>query len=140
MPSTREIAADILRRYRTWAIVGLSPDPSRPSYRVARFLQQRGYDLVPVYPRPGSILGEPTYPDLASIPDDRGVEVVDIFRRSKFAGRHVDEAIATGAAAVWLQLGVIDAAAVARAEEAGLLAVMDRCPAIEYPRAFGSGG
>ncbi len=134
--SDRAEAARILERFRVWAVVGLSPDPARPSHRVARFLQDRGYEIVPVYPRGGTILGEPTYPDVSSIPSSRGVEVVDIFRRSHHAGRHVDEAIAMGAAAVWLQLGVVDGAAVERARASGLLAVMDRCPAIEYPRVF----
>ncbi len=122
----------ILTGTHTWAVVGLSENPARASHRVASFLQARGYRVIPVNPNASEILGEPAYPDLASVPDR--VEVVDIFRRSEAAGRHVDEAIAIGARAVWMQLGVIDEAAAERARAAGLEVVMDRCPAIEYPR------
>ena len=124
----------VLEQFTTWAVVGCSPNPVRDSNSVARFLQQRGKRIIPVNPNscPGEILGEECYPDLTSI--DEPVEVVDIFRRSEFAGAHVDEAIAIGARAVWMQLGVIDEEAAARAREAGLLVVMDRCPKIEWPR------
>ena len=123
----------IAEESRTWAVVGCSADPSRASHGVAAFLQRQGYHVVPVNPEAGceEILGERCYPDLASVPDP--VDVVDIFRRSEKAGAHVDEAIAVGANAVWMQLGVIDTAAAARADEAGLLVVMDRCPKIEFP-------
>jgi hypothetical protein len=121
-----------LTDYRTWAVVGLSENPARASYRVAAFLQARGYRIIPVNPTAARILGETAYPDLASIPEP--VEVVDIFRRSSRAGVHVDEAIAIGARAVWLQLDVIDEEAAARALDAGLDVIMDRCPAIELPR------
>ncbi|HWT25178.1 MAG TPA: CoA-binding protein [Solirubrobacteraceae bacterium] len=117
---------------KTWAVVGCSPDPGRPSHDVARFLLARGYDVIPVNPNAREVLGRPCHPSLADVP--RPVEVVDVFRRSEAAGGHVDEAIAAGARAVWLQLGVIDEAAVARARAAGLLAVMNRCPAIELAR------
>jgi uncharacterized protein len=125
----------ILEQFTTWAVVGCSPDPRRDSHGVAAFLQARGKRVVPVNPNacPGEILGQECHPDLASIGEP--VEVVDIFRRSEFAGAHVDEAIAIGAKAVWMQLGVIDEAAAVRAREAGLLVVMDRCPKIEWPRA-----
>jgi predicted CoA-binding protein len=125
----------ILEQFTTWAVVGCSPDPRRDSHGVAAFLQARGKRVVPVNPNacPGEILGQECHPDLASIGEP--VEVVDIFRRSEFAGTHVDEAIAIGAKAVWMQLGVIDEAAAVRAREAGLLVVMDRCPKIEWPRA-----
>ncbi len=121
-----------LTDYRAWAVVGLSENPARASYRVAAFLQARGYRIIPVNPTAARILGETAYPDLASIPEP--VEVVDIFRRSSRAGVHVDEAIAIGARAVWLQLDVIDEEAAARALDAGLDVIMDRCPAIELPR------
>lgn len=124
----------ILRTYQTWAVVGCSPDPSRASNRVARFLQAHGYRVIPVRPGVDEILGERCWPSLEDVPPDEGVEVVDIFRRSELAGRHVDEAIAVGANAVWLQLGVVDEDAAARARDAGLEVVMDRCPAIELPR------
>ena len=125
----------ILEQFTTWAVVGCSPDPRRDSNSVAAFLQARGKRVIPVNPQacPGEILGEACHPDLASIGEP--VEVVDIFRRSEQAGAHVDEAIAIGAKAVWMQLGVIDEAAAARARDAGLLVVMDRCPKIEWPRA-----
>jgi predicted CoA-binding protein len=124
----------ILEGMRTWAVVGCSPDPGRDSHRIAGLLQRRGYRVVPVNPAATEILGERCYPSLADIPAGEGVEVVDVFRRSELAGTHVDEAIALGARAVWLQLGVIDADALERARAAGLRAVMDRCPAIELPR------
>jgi predicted CoA-binding protein len=124
----------ILGTYHTWAVVGCSPDPRRASHRVARFLQAHGYRVIPVHPGVDEILGERCWSRLEDIPTDEGVEVVDVFRRSDQAGRHVDEAIAVGAKAVWLQLGVIDDDAAGRAREAGLEVVMDRCPAIELPR------
>jgi predicted CoA-binding protein len=89
-----------------------------------------------VTPFEKEILGERCYPDLASIPEDDAVEVADIFRRPDAAGAHVDEAIAAGLKAVWMQIGVIDEAAAERARTAGLDVVMDRCPKIEYPRIF----
>jgi predicted CoA-binding protein len=124
----------ILTGTRTWAVVGCSPDPSRDSHRIAALLQRSGYRVIPVNPKVDEVLGERAYATLADIPAAEGVEVVDVFRRSEQAGAHVDEAIAIGASAVWLQLGVIDAAAIERARAAGLRAVMDRCPAIELPR------
>ena len=124
----------ILRELRVWAVVGCSPDPTRDSHRIARLLQERGYRVIPVHPGASSVLGERCYPSLGAIPASEGVEVVDVFRRSSAAGAHVDEAIAIGARAVWLQLGVIDHAAIERARAAGLRAVMDRCPAIELAR------
>jgi predicted CoA-binding protein len=126
--------AHILNSYKTWAVVGCSPDPWRDSHGVAAFLVDRGYRVIPVNPSADEILGLRCYPDLASIPTSEGVEVVDIFRRSDQAGTHVDEAIAVGAKAVWMQLGVIDDVAAQRAQAAGLQVVMDRCPKIELPR------
>jgi uncharacterized protein len=126
-----ETAREILERFNTWAVVGCSPDPYRDSHGVAAFLQKRGKTVVPVNPNAGvgEILGEPV---MDAVPD--GVDVVDIFRRSEFAGAHVDEAIAVGAKAVWMQLGVRDVAAAERARDAGLLVVMDRCPKLEWSR------
>jgi uncharacterized protein len=130
----------ILTGTRVWAVVGCSPDPARDSHRIASMLQRRGYTVIPVNPLATEILGERCYPTLAAVPQP--VEVVDIFRRSADAGAHVDEAIAIGAQAVWMQLGVIDEAAAERARAAGLRVVMDRCPAIELgerrPRGPGS--
>ena len=116
----------------TWAVVGASPDPYRDSNRIASMLARSGYRVIAVNPNCDELFGEPCYPSLAEVPGP--VDVVDVFRRSSEAGAHVDEAIAIGARAVWLQLGVIDEAACERAREAGLEVVMDRCPAIEMPR------
>jgi predicted CoA-binding protein len=130
----RSTISHILGSYHTWAVVGCSPDPRRASHRVARFLQAHGYRVIPVHPDVDELLGERCWPSLGDIPREEGVEVVDVFRRSEAAGRHVDEAVAVGAKAVWLQLGVIDEHAAQRARDAGLEVVMDRCPAIELPR------
>ena len=132
--STPETIREVLTTTRTWAVVGCSPDPARDSHRIARLLQQHGFRVIPVNPKAEQILGERCYASVTDIPAAEGVEVVDVFRRSEQAGVHVDEAIAIGAAAVWLQLGVIDEAAAQRALDGGLLVVMDRCPAIELPR------
>jgi predicted CoA-binding protein len=124
----------LLQDTTTWAVVGLSPDPRRDSHRIASLLQRHGKRVIPVNPHAGEVLGEPAYPSLHDVPGDVKVDVVDIFRRASEAGEHVDEAIAIGARGVWLQLGVIDEAATRRASDAGLLVVIDRCPAIEWPR------
>ena len=129
---------DILTGARTIAVVGASPQPHRPSHGVMRYLQRQGYRAIPVNPLAAgsTILGEHCYASLAEIPADllAAIDMVDIFRRSETAGAAVDEAIAAGAKAVWMQLGVIDRAAAARAEAHGIKVVMDRCPAIEIPR------
>ncbi|HEY8771789.1 MAG TPA: CoA-binding protein [Candidatus Limnocylindria bacterium] len=136
--SDPEVAARILKEFRVWAVVGASPDATRPSYGVTRSLMRFGYEVIPIYPRETTIHGLATVPDLrtaaAARPAASPIEVVDIFRASHRAGEHVDEAIEIGARAVWLQLGVWDEAAAERAAAAGLLVVMDRCPAIDYPR------
>ena len=125
---------DILTGVRTIAVVGASPRPNRPSHGVMRYLQRHGYRAIPVNPeaRVETILGERCYATLAEIPEP--VDMVDIFRRSSRAGSAVDEAIAIGAKVVWMQLGVRDDAAAARAEAHGIKIVMNRCPAIEIPR------
>ena len=120
-----------LTQTSTWAVVGCSPDPSRDSHRIAAMLQRRGLRVIPVNPAADEILGERCFASLYDMGEP--VDVVDVFRRSAAASAHVDEAIAIGAGGVWLQLGVIDRDAVARARAAGLRAVMDRCPAIEFP-------
>ena len=135
MPLTAD--ADIkalLEGARTIALVGASDRPDRPSHRVMATLQDHGYRVIPVNPQITGmhILGEFVFRDLAQLGD--AIDIVDIFRRSEAAGDAVDEAIAVGAKAVWMQLGVVDDAAAARAEAAGLAVVMDRCPAIELAR------
>jgi predicted CoA-binding protein len=132
----QETIRSLLEGAETWAVVGCSPDPRRDSHRIAGLLQSRGKRVIPVNPAVAGdeIHGERAYASLHDLPADVDIDVVDIFRRSDAAGAHVDEAIAIGAGAVWMQLGVIDRAAAARALEAGLLVVMDRCPAIEWRR------
>ncbi len=115
-----------------WAVIGLSDNPSRPAYEVAHWLQAKGRRIAPINPGAVAVHGEPGYASLADVPFP--IDVVDIFRRSDQAGEHVDEAIAAGAKAVWLQLGVVDDAAAERAHDAGLLVAMDTCPKIEAPR------
>jgi predicted CoA-binding protein len=121
----------VLTELRTWAVVGCSPDPRRDSHRIASMLQARGYRVIPVNPNCSRLLGEVCRPRL---PAGEGIEVVDLFRRSSAVAAHVEEAIAIGAKAVWMQLGVIDHEAAERARAAGLRVVMNRCPAIELPR------
>lgn len=122
----------VLEDCEVWAVVGLSANESRAAFGVARFLQSHGKQIVPVHPKADTVHGERGYPTLADIPFD--VDCVDVFVRSELAGGVADEAIAIGAAAVWFQLGVIDREAAARVTDAGLDMVMDRCPAIEWPR------
>ena len=136
----QEAIRTVLEECATWAVVGCSPDPRRDSHRIATLLQRRGKRVIPINPHAREILGEPAYPSLHDLPVGARVDVVDIFRRADEAGAHVDEAIAIGARAVWMQLGVVDHAAATRALEAGLLVVMDRCPAIEWPRLTGTLG
>ncbi|QTH20881.1 CoA-binding protein [Rhizorhabdus wittichii] len=126
--------ADLLRTAKTIAMVGASDRPDRPSHGVMRFLLSRGYDVIPVNPQ---LAGQRIHdrPVLASLDEIRApVDIVDIFRNSTAAGPVIDAAIASGAKAVWIQLGVFNDEAVARAEAAGLKAVVNRCPAIEIPR------
>jgi len=127
----------ILKESRTIAVVGLSPRPERPSHSVARYLQAQGYRIIPVNPTVEEVLGERSYPDLASIPET--VDVVDIFRRSEHVPSIVEAAIAVGARTVWMQEGVIHEKAAQQARAAGLLVVMDRCMLIEHGRLKAAG-
>ncbi len=115
---------DILNSSRVVAVVGLSPNPDRPSYSVATYLKEHGYKVIPVNPNVKEILGEVSYPYLSSVPEP--VDVVDIFRRSEEVPPIVEEAIKIKAKAVWMQEGIINEPAAARAREAGLLVIMDR--------------
>ena len=122
----------ILRTARTVAVVGLSPNPERPSHRVARYLQGQGYRIVPVNPTVESVLGERSYPSLAEIPEP--VDVVDVFRRSEEVQPLVEEAVRIGAKVVWMQEGVVHEEEAATARAAGLAVVMDRCMLKEHSR------
>lgn len=128
----REHVTFMLAECQTWAIVGLGDNPDRTAYRIARFLQERGKTIIPIHPDAAEVLGERGYPTLADVPVP--IDVVDIFRRSEAAGQFVDEALDVGAKGIWLQLGVVDEAAFARAQAAGTPIVMDTCPAIEWPQ------
>ncbi len=121
--NTVDVIQAQLTNSKTIAVVGLSPDPERPSHYVSKYLKEQGYRIIPVNPLLQEVLGERCYPDLASIPEP--VDMVDIFRRSEHVGPIVDEAIAIGAKYVWMQDGVVDEEAAAKAAEAGLSVVMD---------------
>ena len=124
----------LLRDCRTIAVVGLSSNPARPSYRVAAYMQQQGKVIIPVNPHETNVLGEVAHPSLSAVPGS--IDLVNVFRRSEEAGAVVDEAIRIKAKGVWLQEGVIDEVAAARARQAGLQVVMDRCWLKEHVRAL----
>lgn len=128
----------LLAETRTIAVVGLSANWHRPSYFAAQYMLERGYRIIPVNPAYTEVLGQRCYPSLREVPEP--VDMVDCFRRSEEIPAIVEEAIAIGARSVWMQLGVINEAAVQRAEAAGLAVVMDRCVKIEYARLFGGLG
>jgi uncharacterized protein len=129
-----DLAHHILEMSRTIPVVGASPNPHRPSHRVMHTLLEHGYHVIPVTPKARDVLGLTTYPTLRDIPGTIHVDVVDLFRRSELVAPHVEEAIAIGADAIWMQLGVRDHQAADRARQAGLQVVMDRCPAIALHR------
>ncbi|HEV7859759.1 MAG TPA: CoA-binding protein [Pyrinomonadaceae bacterium] len=130
--NSKQAINQILDECRTIAVVGLSSSPMRPSHGVARYMKEKGYRVIPVNPNEQAVFGEKAYPSLADVPGK--IDLVDIFRRSEEAGAAVDEAIRLGAKAVWLQEGVIDYAAAQRAQDAGLLVVIDRCWLKEHIR------
>ena len=123
---------DKLLALKTWAVVGLSNNSERAAFRVAKLLIEKGHQVIPVHPKAETVHGQKGYEKLSDIPFP--IDVVDIFVNSDLAGAVVNEAIEVGAKGVWLQLDVIDEGAVARAKDAGLLAVMNHCPAIEYKK------
>ena len=135
---TAEALRDILDTSRTVAVVGLSPTATRPSHGVARYLREAGYRIVPVNPGHSTVLGEKSYPTLTAASADHAIDVVDVFRRSEFVGPIVDEAIGLRSRPrlIWLQMGVVDEAARARAQTAGIPCVMDRCLMVDH-RALG---
>ena len=129
----------LLQRVRTIAVVGFSPKPDRPSHGVAAALQRFGYRIIPVRPALANGLGEPAYPDLASIPDPGTIDLVDVFRAPEHVGAIVDASIALNIPALWLQEGVVNEVAAERARAAGLTVVMDRCAYREYLRLCAGG-
>jgi predicted CoA-binding protein len=134
----RDVSADIeevLTKHRTVAVVGASPKPERASHKVAAFLKDEGFRVIPVTPKGGQIVGETVYPDLASIPEP--VDIVDVFRRSEDVMPVAEAAIAIGAKALWLQEEIVNEEAAARAREAGLIVVMDHCMRKEFLRLQG---
>lgn len=126
---------NILQDHKRVAIVGLSANPMRPSYFAGKYLQEHGFDIVPVNPNYQAILGEPCYPDLLSIPGE--VDIVDLFQKPDKALPFARQAVEIGAKALWMQLGVVNEEAAQLARQAGLQVVMDRCMKIEYARLFG---
>jgi uncharacterized protein len=130
--NSKEVIARILDECRTIAVVGLSSSPNRPSHGVASYMRRHGYKVIPVNPNETEVFGDKSYSSLNEVPEI--IDLVDIFRKSSEAGHAVDDAIAVGAKAVWLQEGVIDDAAARRALAAGLLVVMDRCWLKEHAR------
>jgi len=137
-PDIERTIRDVLGSFRRIAVVGVSDKPWRPSYRIARYLLEQGYEVLPVNPGLKEFLGRRCYPDLAAAPGP--VEVVDIFRRPEHIPGIVEAAIAAGARAVWMQSGLRDDSSAARARQAGLRVVMDRCIMVEHRRlATGNG-
>jgi|SRR5579863_10248649 len=130
MTPNDKLCAEILKRSRTIAVVGISPNPMRPSNGVAEYLKRAGYRIIPVNPGQAEVLGEKCYARLEDVPEK--IDLVDIFRRSEFVPEIVESAIRVGAGAVWMQEGVIHEEAAARARQAGLDVVMDRCTLKEH--------
>ena len=129
---TPEALRALLQQAKRIAVVGLSPKPWRASHQVALYLQQAGYRIVPVNPEHDVVLGERSYPSLTAAAAAGSIDVVDVFRRSEFAGPIVDEAIALKPRLIWLQVGVVDEAAAARATAAGIPFIMDRCLMVDH--------
>ncbi|HEY6608353.1 MAG TPA: CoA-binding protein [Candidatus Limnocylindria bacterium] len=134
-----KVAERILRSFTVWAVVGCSSSPMRPSHGVSRYLLRSGYEVIPINPNEEAVHGLPAYPDLRAVPADLRdrIEVVDIFRRPDLVMPHVQEAIEIGARAVWMQLNVWNDEAAELAAHAGLMVVMNRCPAIDHPAMIG---
>ena len=132
MKKINENIPDILKNYKTIAVIGLSDRAFRPSHGVARMMQAEGYRVIPVNPNCKTILGEKCYPSLRDVPEK--IDLVNVFRRPVYVDEIVEQAIAVGAKALWLQLGVVNPSAAQRALQSGLDVVMDRCWSIEYQR------
>jgi predicted CoA-binding protein len=129
---TSQALRALLRDTKTIAVVGLSPKAWRPSHQVADYLQRAGYRIVPVNPSHDTLLGEKSYPELSAAAAEHTIDVVDVFRRRELVGPIVDEAIAIQPRLIWLQLGVVDETAPARAATAGIPLVMDRCLMVDH--------
>jgi len=126
------VETDILRNYRTIAVVGLSSEPQRPAYSVSRYMQKAGYKVIPIHPDETEVIGEKAYPDLSSVQEP--IEIVNIFRRPEHVPEIVAEAIVVGAKVVWMQEGIVNEEAAKAGEDAGLIVVMDRCLRSEHRR------
>ncbi|WP_047133906.1 CoA-binding protein [Candidatus Kryptonium thompsonii] len=135
-PQMNDEIKEILTKYNTIAIVGISNKPDRDSYIVAEYLLNHGYKIIPVNPNIDSIFGLKAYPDLLSIPDE--IDIVDIFRRPEFVDEVVEQAIQKKAKVVWMQLGVVNERAAKRAQDAGLKVVMNKCIKVEHMYRFGN--
>lgn len=130
----RDVIEFVLTKYRSWAIVGASNNPSRPSNDVMSFMDDLGYRVIPINPNEETVLGKKCYPDLAAASLDHEIEVVDVFRKPSEALNVARQAVAINARAIWFQLGVVSFEAASLGEEAGLMVVMDACPKIEIPK------
>jgi uncharacterized protein len=131
-PRSNDAIADILKNYKTIAVVGLSSNPRRPSFTVTQYMQSVCYRIIPVNPNETEVLGEKSYPRLEDIPKSQPIEIVDIFRRSENIPPVVDSAIAVGAKVIWMQQGIENQNAAAKARAAGLFVVEDACILIEH--------
>lgn len=135
-PKTPDLISDILKHYKTIAVVGLSSNPSRPSFGVTRYMQSSGYRIIPVNPNETEVLGEKCYKRLEDIPKPEPIEIVDIFRRSSDIPPVVDSAISVGAKVIWMQQGIENRTAAAKARAAGLIVIEDACILIEHRLRF----
>jgi hypothetical protein len=131
-PRSNDAIADILKNYKTIAVVGLSSNPRRPSFVVAQYMQSAGYRIIPVNPNETEVLGEKCYPRLEDVPKSQHLEIVDIFRRSENIPPVVDSSMVIGAKVIWMQLGIANQNAAAQARAAGLFVVEDACILIEH--------
>ncbi len=127
-----DVILELFQSSKTIAVVGCSPNPSRTSHQIARSMQAYGYKIIPVHPDGGTILGEPVYPDLKSIPSDIPLDIVNVFRRSEFTPEIATDAVEHGAKSLWMQMGVYNDEACAIAEKDGQLCIMDECIAVIY--------
>lgn len=137
-PRSVDVIADILKNYKTIAVVGLSSRPMRPSFGVTQYMQSSGYRIIPVNPNETEVLGAKSYARLEDVPPSHHIEIVDIFRRSEKVPPVVDSAIKIGAKVIWMQQGITNSAAAAKARAAGLLVVEDACILIEHRLRFHS--